>query len=217
MKHKLVIFDLDGTLLDTIGDLASAVNYAMRMKGYPEHTLEEYRFFVGNGVRKLIERSLPEDKKGGPMEIEEDLRYFMQYYQDHLSDRTVPYRGIPELLATLSSQGMMMAVASNKYHKATTALVSRLFPDIDFVAVMGQREGVPTKPDPSVVYEIMRIAGVSEEEVLYVGDSGVDMQTAKNAGVESVGVTWGFRPVEELIKNQASHIADLPECIKDFV
>lgn len=207
---KLVIFDLDGTLLNTIADLARSTNYALEQSGFPQHDIEEYRFFVGNGINKLFERALPEGQK-----TEENVlkvrKEFLSYYDIHNADCTTPYPGMPQLLAALQAKGYLLAVASNKYQKATEKLISHYFPGIRFVAVFGQREDVPVKPNPAVVEEILSLAGVRKEDTLYVGDSGVDMQTASNSGVTSIGVTWGFRPRAELEANGAMHIIDKAE------
>ena len=216
MSKRLVIFDLDGTLLDTIGDLARACNFVMRTHGWPEHDEAQYRMMVGNGINKLIERALPEHVRSA--ETAERLRpEFIAYYNGHIDERTVPYCGIPELLGSLSRRGVMMAVASNKYMEGTQKLIGKFFADIPFVAVLGQRAGIPVKPDPTIVNEIMQKAGVSLSDTLYVGDSGVDMLTAANAGVESVGVLWGFRHREELEQNKACHIVDTAGKISDLV
>lgn len=207
---KLVIFDLDGTLLNTIADLGSATNYAMQQMGYPTHDIDSYRYMVGNGITRLIERALSEDKRGTET-VEKAREYFLEYYGEHCVDRTEPYPGIPELLANLVAQDIKVAVASNKYHAATTRLIGHFFPDVEWAAVEGHRPGRPTKPDPAIVEAIMKKAGVEKQkDVLYVGDSGVDMDTAHNAGIESVGVTWGFRPAEELREHGARHIVGLP-------
>ena len=206
---KLVIFDLDGTLLNTIDDLAHSTNHALRENGFPEHAIDEYRFFVGNGINKLFERALPDGAR-----TEENIRKirakFLTYYDLHKADHSHPYEGIPELLEQLQAEGTQLAVASNKYQEATRALIARFFPQIRFVEVLGQREGVPTKPDPGIVDEIRTKAGRSREETLYVGDSGVDMQTALNSGVTACGVTWGFRPRAELESFSPDHIAERP-------
>lgn len=210
---KLVIFDLDGTLLNTIADLAAATNQALLHYGYPTHETEAYRFFVGNGINKLFERALPEGER-----TEENVwkirSQFVPYYDKHNADLSRPYPGIPELLETLQQQGIMIAVASNKYQAATRKLISHYFPEINFVEVLGQREGIPAKPDPSIVCDIMAKAGVKNEEVLYVGDSNVDMHTAHNAGVTAIGVAWGFRPRTEL---EALHPAHILEKAKDLL
>lgn len=212
---KLVIFDLDGTLLDTIADLAAAANYALQMAGFPVHDTETIRTFVGNGISKLLERALPEGARTA--ENVERLRTdFVPYYDAHNAEQSKPYPGVAALLLRLQERGMMLAVASNKYQAATEKLVAHYFPAIRFVKVMGQREGVPVKPDPTIVFDIMEAAEVGKEDVLYVGDSGVDMQTAHNAGVDAVAVSWGFRPRTELeafrplaIIDRAEELADL--------
>ena len=195
---KLVIFDLDGTLLNTYEDIAAATNQALAMYGYPTHPTHIIKSFVGNGINKLFERALPEGEK-----TEENIlkirAAFIPYYNVHGADFTMPFEGIVELLYTLQRLGLKLAVASNKYEQATKALVETYFPEIEWCAVFGQREGVPTKPDPTIVEEILAAASISDKnEVLYVGDSGVDMQTAINAGIEGVGVTWGCRTRQEL-------------------
>ena len=212
---KLVIFDLDGTLLDTIADLAAAANHALQKAGFPVYDTETIRTFVGNGISKLLERALPEGARTA--ENVERLRTdFVPYYDAHNAEQSKPYPGVAALLLRLQERGMMLAVASNKYQAATEKLVAHYFPAIRFVKVMGQREGVPVKPDPTFVFDIMEAAGVGKEDVLYVGDSGVDMQTAHNAGVDAVAVSWGFRPRTELeafrplaIIDRAEELADL--------
>ncbi len=207
---KLVIFDLDGTLLNTIADLAEATNQALAHYGFPTHDTEAYRFFVGNGINKLFERALPEDHRTAE-DIARIRALFLPYYDAHNADLSRPYSGIPEVLAALQAQGIRLAVASNKYQSATAKLVAHYFPTIRFTEVLGQREGIPVKPDPTIVHDILRQADVQPEEVLYVGDSGVDMQTAHAAGVTAVGVTWGFRPYEELAAHQPAFIIDEAE------
>ena len=210
---KLVIFDLDGTLLNTIADLANSTNYALKVLGYPIHEPDKYNFMVGNGINKLFERALPDGEK-----TEENVlrvrQEYVPYYDQHNADKSRPYPGVTELLETLQTAGMQLAVASNKYQAATEKLIAHYFPNIKFTAVFGQREGIPVKPDPIIVKEILQIAKVQEEETLYVGDSGVDMQTAINAGVTSCGVTWGFRPRTELESFHPDHIVDNAEEIK---
>ena len=213
---KLVIFDLDGTLLNTIADLAHSTNYALNKLGYPTHEIEKYNFMVGNGIDKLFERALPEGEKSKE-NVLRVRKEFVPYYDIHNADDSRPYPGIPELLSYLQDAGIQIAVASNKYQAATEKLIAHYFPGIRFVAVFGQREGVKVKPDPAVVHDILRIAGVSKDEVLYVGDSGVDMQTAINSGVTSCGVTWGFRPRTELESFCPDYIADKAETILSIV
>lgn len=194
---KLVIFDLDGTLLDTIADLAMATNYALKQLGYPTHDVETIRTFVENGINKLLERSLPSDERN-EANVMRMRSHFVPYYDAHNADLSCPYPGIVALLEKLQRKGVMLAVASNKYQSATEKLVAHYFPTISFVEVLGQREDIAVKPDPTIVFDILRKADVTKEETLYVGDSGVDMQTAINAGVDAVGVAWGFRPRVEL-------------------
>lgn len=213
---KLAIFDLDGTLLNTIEDLGHAANHALQAHGYPTHSIASYPFFVGNGVRRLIERVLPEDARTEAT-IDRLLVTFKEYYNDHNTDYTKPYEGIPELLSLLSSRGVAIAVASNKYQAATEKLISHFFPTLSFIAVEGQKEGVPVKPDPSIVFEILAKAKTPKADTIYIGDSGVDMETARRACVDSVGVTWGFRPEKELVESHADTIVNSPGDIEKLV
>lgn len=212
---KLIIFDLDGTLLNTIADLAQSTNHALHTLGYPTHEESAYNYMVGNGINKLFERALPEGEK-----TEENVlrvrKEFIPYYDAHNADKSRPYPGITELLAQLQAQGPLLAVASNKYQAATEKLIAHYFPEIHFIAVFGQRDGVNVKPDPTIVEDILSIARIAKEDVLYVGDSGVDMQTAINAGVTSCGVTWGFRPRTELEEFHPDYIADKAEDILKY-
>lgn len=205
---KLCIFDLDGTLLNTIADLGNACNYALRTLGYSEHALTTYNFMVGNGVRKLIERAEPDADADT---IEKLLALFREYYDSHCTDHTAPYPGIPELLSKLVENDIAIAVASNKYQAAVSRIVPHYFPDIPFVSLKGQRNGLPTKPDPSIVFSILNDHPTPKKDVLYIGDSGVDMETARRACIESVGVTWGFRPASELRGAYADHIVTDPD------
>ena len=213
---KLVIFDLDGTLLDTIADLAESANYALKQLGYPTHDVETIRTFVGNGINKLLERALPSHEQ-----TEENVirmrSHFVPYYDVHNADLSSPYPGIVNLLEDLQAKGIQIAVASNKYQAATVKLVKQYFPNIDFVEILGQREGINVKPDPTIVFDILKKAKVSFEETLYVGDSGVDMQTAINAGIDAVGVTWGFRPRAELESFQPMGLIDKAEDLLEFI
>ncbi len=213
---KLVIFDLDGTLLNTIEDLGHAANYALEMNGFATHTMAAYRFFVGNGVRKLINRVLPEDYRNSET-VEKVLKDFMVYYDEHNTDFTKPYSGIEELLITLREQNVKLAVASNKYQKAVERIIEHFFGNINFVAIEGQKDGVNAKPDPSIVFSILAKAKVPKSEVLYVGDSGVDMETARRACIDSAGVTWGFRPEKELVEYYAQNIIHNPDEILNLI
>lgn len=213
---RLAIFDLDGTLLDTVADLANATNQALAQCGYPTHPTEAYYRFVGNGINKLFARALPEECR-----TEENVlrirAHFIPYYNEHNADDSRPYPGIVELLHELQARGIQIAVASNKYQQATVKLVGHFFPDIHFAAVYGQREGVAIKPDPTIVNDILRVTGITRTDTIYIGDSGVDMLTAHHAEVESIGVTWGFRDEEELRANGAHHIVHHAKEILQFV
>lgn len=209
---SLVIFDLDGTLLNTIYDLGEAANYALGRLGFPLHKTEAYPGMVGNGVTKLLERALPEDMRATST-IELMREHFSYHYDRHCTDNTSPYPGIPELLEELSSRGINLAVASNKYQKGVDILVRHFFPDANWKSVLGNCDGYPVKPDPSIVFRALAECPTPKQEVLYVGDSGIDMETARRACVESVGVTWGFRPVRELRDHYADHIISDPDDI----
>ncbi|MDE6070949.1 MAG: HAD family hydrolase [Muribaculaceae bacterium] len=209
----LVIFDLDGTLLNTIADLGDACNYALRSMGYSEHALSTYNYMVGNGVRKLIERAEPD---ANSETIDRLLELFREYYDNHCTDNTKPYPGIQELLQTLTEKGIGIAVTSNKYQAATEKIVRHFFPEIPFVAILGQVPERPTKPDPSIVFAVLSEHPTPKSAVLYVGDSAVDMETARRACIESVGVSWGFRPISELRGAYADHIVSSAEEILDI-
>ncbi len=207
---ELIIFDLDGTLLDTVADLAASTNHALSQCGFPTHEAAAYRFFIGNGINKLFERVLPEGEKS----LEKVLKmrqHFLEYYGEHNAELTVPYSGISDLLQKLQSEDYKLAIASNKYQSGTMQLVEHFFPEIKFTAVFGQRENIPVKPNPTIVDDILALAKVEKSRVLYVGDSGVDMQTAHNADIDACGVTWGFRPRAELEEFSPKYIVDKPE------
>ena len=207
---KLAIFDLDGTLLDTLGDLANACNHALAQCGCPPHEKDAYRHFVGRGIMNLFRSSLPEDMRSDDM-VEKMREHFIPYYNAHKCDFTQPYPGITELLDNLKAKGVNLAVASNKYQEGTEQLVSRYFGKYDFTAILGQREGKPIKPDAGIIYEAIGLSGkISTDEVIYCGDSNVDMETGKNAGVKTIGVTWGFRDRAELSAYDPWLIVDNP-------
>ena len=216
MQKRLAIFDLDGTLLNTIADLAMATNQALEKCGFPTHPIEAYPMFVGNGINKLFERALPAEAR-----TEENIlrvrAHFLPFYDEHNADLSIPYPGIVAMLEQIQETGILLAVASNKYQRATEKLIQHYFPHIRFAAVFGQREGVPVKPHPQVVEDILAIVPTKKEEVIYIGDSGVDMQTALNAGVQSIGVTWGFRPKEELMQHSPTYLVDRAEEIYDCI
>ncbi len=205
---KTIIFDLDGTLLDTLADLADSANYTMEQMGYPKHPQDSFRYFVGNGVPKLLERCLPEDKRTEE-NIQTARRIFAEYYNVHFVDKTKPYDGVAELLEKLKESGVKMAVASNKSDEFTVSLVKRFFGNA-FDVVQGGKTDVPKKPAPDIVYGIMEKLGAVPENTYFAGDSNVDMYTAKNAGIKSIGCLWGFRTKEELLEGGADFLAETP-------
>ncbi len=214
MKYKAVIFDLDGTLLDTIEDLGDSTNSMLEKHGYPVHDLKAYKYFVGNGMRNLVLRALPEDKRDN-ISVDQGLIEMQSEYAKRWADKTRPYPGIPALLDALTEKGVKLAVLSNKLDRFSNDIVKKLLPDWSFYPVYGEREGVPIKPDPAGALEIARILGISPEEFLYLGDTGIDMKTAVSAGMCAIGVLWGFRTAEELVKNGANMlIADPLEVLK---
>lgn len=216
MKKKLVIFDLDGTLLDTIADLAQATNQALRQLGFPVHEEKSYYRFVGSGINKLFERALPLQERTAE-NVAKVRALFVPYYDAHNADLTRPYDGIVPLLKHLQNSGFLLAIASNKYQSATEKLVRHYFPQIHFSAVLGQREGLPVKPDPLFVKEILTLTQTSAQETLYVGDSDVDMMTARNAEVEACAVTWGFRSREELLSFCPAFVAEQAQDIAQIL
>ncbi len=213
---RLAIFDLDGTLLDTLEDIADACNHALNECGFPSRNLDEYRKFVGRGIMNLFRGALPEGHKDEEtvLRIKDE---FVPYYNIHKDDKTRPYPGTEELLDALTANGVMLAVASNKYQEATEELVRKHFDRYDFQCILGQREGKPIKPDADIIIEAMECCGVRPDEVVYCGDSDVDMQTGSNAGVKTIGVTWGFRTREELAAYEPMLIADNQMQIKNKV
>lgn len=213
---QLVIFDLDGTLLDTVGDLAACCNVVLERHGLPTHTFEDYTSFVGNGILRLVERAIPEELR--TTEFVATVRAdFVELYTQNIAEYTKPYEGTHELLQDLQQRGVKLAVASNKFQAGCEKLVNHYFSDIDFDIILGQRVGVPLKPDPTIVHDIMAHTAIPQENILYVGDSGIDMQTATAAGVDSVGVTWGFRTQKELESSGATYIATQAEDIAKLV
>ena len=205
MKYSAVIFDLDGTLTDTLADLKNSVNFALLQFGFPERTTEEIRSFVGNGVRRLIYLSVPENT---PEEITERcLSAFKEHYAANSLVETKPYDGIIEVLTELKNKGIKTAVVTNKMQSAAVDIVECFFGNMIDVTV-GQVDGIAQKPQPDGIYKALEILGVSKENAIYIGDSEVDCITAENAGVMCIGVTWGFRDRNVLIENNACFIAD---------
>ncbi|MBQ8978375.1 MAG: HAD-IA family hydrolase [Oscillospiraceae bacterium] len=207
--YDLVIFDLDGTLVNTLDDLADSCNEVLSVMGYPVHSTAAYRYFVGNGLAKLAERALPEDHR-----TDEDIRRFCEgfdiAYGRLYNNKSRPYDGMTGLVSDLARAGIKTAVASNKPDAFTKKIISEMFGDV-FSLVRGNLPPVPKKPDPAILLSIMKELAVPCDRVLMVGDSGVDIQTAANAGTDSAGCTWGFRPREEFEENGAGYIADSPE------
>ena len=190
--YDTIIFDLDGTLLDTLDDLMDATNHALRQMGWPERSKDEIRQFVGNGVAKLIERAVPPgtDDAG----VKKALDIFTPYYDAHKQDKTAPYPGIPDMLTALKARGLTLAVVSNKFDAAVKGLMPEYFPGlIDAAAGEAEAAGIPKKPHPAMVHAVLRSLGADPARAVYVGDSDVDLQTAKNAGLPCISVTWGFR------------------------
>lgn len=213
--YKNIIFDLDGTILNTIDDLADAGNWVCRNHGWPVHTVKEYQYFVGNGMAKLAARFAPEDWRT-PERVQTILEEFMPYYNAHKEDKTAPYPGIPELLKRLKEAGVKMAVLSNKAHTLAPAMIEGYFPQM-FDFVQGAVDGVPTKPDPTLLHRLMGEMGAAMENTLFVGDSNVDIRTAKNGGLTSCGVLWGFRTRAELETEGADYIVETPEELGDLI
>lgn len=215
MSVKAVLFDLDGTLVNSLADLASCTDYALNKHGFPAHDTESYKYFVGDGIPKLIERALPQDKRTEDIKT---LVYntFIGRYRLHFSDKTVAYDGIPELLDRLSAAGLKTAVVSNKAQEMADAVVEKIFTH-KFDLVFGKREGIPAKPDPTAVTEAAKLLGVPVSECVLVGDSGMDVAAAANAGCTGIGVLWGFRTERELIENGACGIAKAPSDIWDLI
>lgn len=209
MKNRLAIFDLDGTLLDTIGDLAEACNYMLSLRELGSHTREEYAKMVGNGILNLVKRALPEELRTDEyvMAARAD---FLDFYTANIDRHTRPYEGIYEVLRTLQDEGWSLAVASNKFDEGTQKLVRSIFPDIHFSAIYGNKEGFPLKPDAALLDLIIKECDADVATTWMIGDSGVDIQTAKNAGVRSIGCSWGFRPRTELEEFGADYIVDAP-------
>ena len=214
---KLVIFDLDGTLLDTMRDIANAANHALKICGHPERRLDEYGMFVGRGISNMLRSALPENERNEDM-VNRMLEAFVPYYNEHIYDCTIPYAGIEELLDTLTGNGIKVAVASNKYQEGTDALVNHILKRHEFAAVLGQRKGKALKPSPEIISDVLEATdGIGIEEVVYCGDSDVDMQTGINAGVRTIGVTWGFRSREELAAYEPWLLAESPDEISEAI
>lgn len=209
MKYEGVIFDLDGTLLDTLDDLADSMNAVLQQLNFPVHPTEKYRYFVGDGMRQLARRVLPAESINDEL-LESTIRLMSDEYNKHWNVKTQPYHGMEELLDQLTETGIKLAVLSNKPDPFTKMMVPALLPRCSFYPVLGARAGVPVKPDPQSALEIAGIWGISPDKILYVGDTATDMMTANAAGMSAVGAAWGFRTVEELLKAGARAIIHQP-------
>lgn len=214
MKYKAVIFDLDGTVLDTIRDLASAANYALAQHGYPTHSVDGIRRRVGNGVANLIRRAAPEGTS--EEELAQILSEFKAYYRDHIDDTTKPYEGIPELMRDLRAAGIYVGINSNKFDAALQALCRIHFPNLYDYAV-GESEQTPRKPDPTAAERIIAAANAGKGDAIYIGDSSVDIETAKNAGVDAGWVSWGFRTRDEMAHIDIPHTFDRVDDLRTFL
>ena len=213
MHIKAAIFDLDGTLTNTLNDIATAMNRSLRLHGLTEFQVDEYRYLVGDGAKVLACRAVRDRQ-----DLAESVRReYQAYYQDHTLDTTQPYPGIPELLKALTERGIQVCVLSNKPHADTCGVVRHFFPEIPFAQIRGQVEGVPVKPDPTGALLIARALSLPPDAFVYLGDTNVDMRTARNAGMHPVGVTWGFRPAEELTQAGAEHLIGNPLELLRFV
>ena len=214
MKYKAVIFDMDGTILNTLEDLKNATNYSLRQFGMPERSLEEVRMFVGNGIRKLVERAAPSGTS--EEKIAQVFDVFLEYYEIHSADNTSPYPGILELVEKLKKSGIKTAVSTNKADVPAQELGREYFNGI-FDLIVGQQDGLKVKPAPDSVNKILSILDIQKKDAIYIGDSDVDVQTAKNSGLDFIGVSWGFRGREFLEKNGAKNIVDNANEILDLV
>ncbi len=208
MRFSYVVFDLDGTLLNTIDDLADAGNHVCAARGWPAHTVDEYKHMVGNGIPKLVERFAPAGTDGET--LAGALAEFSAYYGEHKEDKTAPYPGVPELLAALKGQGVRLAVLSNKAHALAGPVVERYFPGV-FEYVQGALPDAPLKPDPTLLHALMENIGAAPKTTLFVGDSNVDVLTGKNGGLTVCGVLWGFRDRQELEETGADYVIERPE------
>lgn len=206
-----VIFDLDGTLLNTLDDLADSGNHVLEAQGFPTYPTEQYKTFVGSGIPNLIRRILPPD--ASEEIFERTLTEFQHYYGQHKNDKTAPYAGIPELLRELKAHGLKICVLSNKQHDLSVEVVMHHFGADTFDLIRGKMEQFPVKPDPASCNDVISLINIPKSNILYVGDSNVDMQTAHNAGLIKCGVSWGFRTIDELRGEGADYIADVPQDI----
>jgi len=226
MNFKAVIFELDGTLLDSLKGITDAINILLTRMQYPVHTLDTYKYFVGDGIKELVRRSLPTDwdEQFNPKDetkidlaLDELVKEFRTIYDETWPQQSPPYAGVLEMLTLLSQSNIDMAVLSNKSDDFTKRMVTALLPNIPFKVVLGTRPGIPRKPHPDSALEIVQIFGVQPQETLFLGDTSVDMQTAQNAGMVPLGALWGFRTAEELLKNGAKALLRQPLDLMDII
>jgi phosphoglycolate phosphatase len=208
-RFKAVIFDLDGTLLNTLADIGNAMNQVLMTSGYPIHPIDMYKYFIGDGLEKLIERSLP-TSESTPKKVRAHLHDFRKTYAKNWHETTRPYPGIPDMLDRLKKNGFQLSILSNKAHDFTNQIVDKLLAPWAFRPVIGSSRRFPKKPDPTAALSIVRELGLDRGDCILIGDSGVDMQTAAAAGITSVGASWGFRPEAELIENGCRFLARHP-------
>jgi phosphoglycolate phosphatase len=208
-RHKCVLFDLDGTLVDSLADLADSMNRVLIRQGFAAHPAQAYRYFVGDGIIKLVQRALPAEAQQEDV-IQDCAQKMRQEYALHWADTTRPYPGIAELLDTLAGRGIEMAILSNKPDELTQKVVRTLLPQWDFAAVAGARETIPRKPDPVGALRIAKLLRRNPADFLYLGDTNTDMQTARAAGMFAIGALWGFRTAEELKENGAQALLSVP-------
>ncbi len=215
---KAVLFDLDGTLVNSLADLGDSTNYALSKFGFPVHEIEKYKYFVGDGMQKLIERVLPEDSRDEETKAKV-FECFWNRYAEHYLDKTVAYDGIDNVIEALKQMGLKIAVVSNKADEMAKIVTEKIFGNV-FDSVTGKREGYPTKPNPKLTLEIIGELGVEPQECVFVGDSGMDMATAKNSGCVALGVLWGFRKSDELLQNGADYLVSetygIAETVRDI-
>ena len=212
---KAVLFDLDGTLADSLVDLAASVNFALAQKGLPSHEVEEFKYFVGDGMPKMIERALPSEYRDEDT-IKEVLGIFLPHYAIHYADNTYAYEGVPQLVDALKAKGFIVAVVTNKQQDMADKVVAKLYGD-KFDLIFGKRDGIPAKPDPTAAIMAMEELGVTPQECVFMGDSGMDVATAVNSGAVPVGELWGFRLEDELLANGAKYIIKKPEELLEII
>jgi phosphoglycolate phosphatase len=216
MKYKAVLFDLDGTLIDTVDDIGDAANRVLSNRNFPTHSISAYRLFIGDGVRMLFTRALPEQSRN-PDIIDACLTEYMEDYQCNYNVKTKLYDGVPELLDTLKLQGLKLAILSNKPHPITKDCVAFFLSEWNFDVVLGQHDSIPRKPDPQGALEVARRLAILPSNFIYLGDTAIDMKTAVSAGMFPVGVLWGFRSLKELKENGARVIIDEPVQLMDLI